>query len=274
MTTTINMYGNDGTNGDTEVAAGTNFTYLKEGATSVQTSDYFAVGSTVEVLPVTWDDGAAAAAAPTGSDLANVGTDVSGTGYNSNNVYRSFKVTGHVTNEFNREFAKLDSFPADDGITDATALKDRPDYNLKITSNNATVRTYPPTGTGIAAKITLNEVQIITLGNGQDGADQNTVWKLYYKGEESQNMDHGSTPAQVAEEINGFSALSGPVTVAGISTGTTTGFPRYSVTFDAKDGDVAELTAVADSGTVAISTQANGWSIEGPVGLGLDTMQA
>merc|ERR1711998_587989 len=181
------------------------------------------------------------------------------------------------------EFAKLDSFPADDGITDATALKDRPDYNLKITSNNATVRTYPPTGTGIAAKITLNEVQIITLGNGQDGADNPdvggtgvtaTVWKLYYKGEESQNMDHSSTPAQVAEEINGFSALSGPVTVAGISTGTSTGFPRYSVTFDAKDGDVAEMTAVTDSDTVAISTQANGWSIEGPVGLGLDTMQA
>merc|ERR1711998_731216 len=284
-----------------------NFAYLKEGKISVQTSDYFAVGSTIEVLGTTWSSGyicadaagvegaggagvltAAGCTASTCGDLDgsacawaqhNVGTDVA----TGNNKYRKFKVTGHVTNEFNREFAKLDSFPADDGITDATALKDRPDYNLKITSNNATVRTYPPTGTGIAAKITLNEVQIITLGNGQDGADNPdvggtgvtaTVWKLYYKGEESQNMDHSSTPAQVAEEINGFSALSGPVTVAGISTGTSTGFPRYSVTFDAKDGDVAEMTAVADSGTVAISTQANGWSIEGPVGLGLDTMQA
>jgi len=284
-----------------------NFAYLKEGKISVQTSDYFAVGSTIEVLGTTWSSGyicadadgvegaggagVLTAAGCTGSTCGpldgsacawaqhNVGTDVA----TGNNKYRKFKVTGHVTNEFNREFAKLDSFPADDGITDATALKDRPDYNLKITSNNATVRTYPPTGTGIAAKITLNEVQIITLGNGQDGADDPdvggtgvtaTVWKLYYKGEESQNMDHSSTPAQVAEEINGFSALSGPVTVAGISTGTSTGFPRYSVTFDAKDGDVAEMTAVPDSGTVAISTQANGWSIEGPVGLGLDTMQA
>merc|ERR1719446_196013 len=179
MTTTINMYGNDGTNGDTEVAAGTNFTYLKEGATSVQTSDYFAVGSTVEVLPVTWDDGVAAAAAPTGSDLANVGTDVSGTGYKSNNVYRSFKVTGHVTNEFNREFAKLDSFPADDGITPTTTNANKPKYNLKITSNNATVHTYPD----LAAQITVNEVQVIVFGTG--ASTQTGTFKLYYGTEET-----------------------------------------------------------------------------------------
>merc|ERR1719359_735315 len=88
-------------------------------------------------------------------------------------------------------------------------------------------------------------------------------------------MDAHSTLAQVAEEINGFSLLSGPVTVTGDgTTGASTGFPRYHVTFDAKDGDVAEMTAVADSGTVAVVTRAHGWSIEGPVGLGMDTMQA
>merc|ERR1711912_102465 len=125
----------------------------------------------------------------------------------------------------------------------------------------------------------VNEVQIITVGTGQADANTNQVWKLYYKGEESQNMDYLSTAAQVAEEINGFSHLSGPVTVtddggmtnsdAGIA-----GSSRYKVTFDAKDGDVAEMTAVATTGTVTVVTRAHGWSIEGPVGLGMDTMQA
>merc|ERR1712178_397768 len=40
------------------------------------------------------------------------------------------------------------------------------------------------------------------------------------------------------------------------------------------DGDVAEMTAVATTGTVTVVTRAHGWSIEGPVGLGMDTMQA
>jgi hypothetical protein len=268
LTTTIEIHGTDGTDGDMDLAAGTNFAYLKEGATSVQTSDYFAVGSTVEVLPVTWDDGAAAATAPTGSNLASVGTDVSGSGYNSNNVYRSFKVTGHVTNEFNREFAKLDSFPANDGVTPATTNANKPDYNLKITSNNGTVHSYP----SVAAKITLNEVQVVVMGNGETG-QSGQVFKLYYKGEESQDMTDASTPAQVAEEINGFSALSGPVSVAeeGVN---------FVVTFDAKDGDVAQMTAAATAGAVTIVTRAHGWSIEAPLSLsdltlnGLDTMQA
>jgi hypothetical protein len=246
------------------------FAYLKEGKISVQTSDYFAVGSTVEVLGTTWDD-------------TNVDADVaaSDVGYNSNNAYRKFKVTGHVTNEFNREFAKLDSFPADDGITTATTNAYKPDYNLKITSNNGTVRSYPAGATtDFKPKITVNEIQVITIDEGGDDDNINQIWKLYYKGEESQNMDHASTIAQVAEEINGFSALSGPVTVAKegstAGAGTATGAPRYVVTFDAKDGDVAQMTAVTNSGTgtVKVSTRANGWSIEGPVGLGMDTMQA
>merc|ERR1711959_852767 len=178
-----------------------------------------------------------------------------------NNAYRKFKVTGHVTNPFNREFAKLDSFPADDGISLATANSDKPDYNLRITSNNATVRTYPSK----AAQITVNEIQVVIFGTGADAGTG--TFKLYYKGEETQDMDESSSSTQVAEEINGFSHLSGPVSVAAEGN-------NWLVTFDAKDGDVAEMTAQSTSGGVSIATRANGWSIEGPVGLGLDTMQA
>merc|ERR1711968_226008 len=184
------------------------FAYLVSSATSRQTSDYFAVGSTVEVLASTWDDS---------STPQTAVTDY------SNNVYREFKVTGHVTNQFNTEFAKLDVFPsaeansqpvAADTVTTAGTihLDDLPDYNLKITSNNGTVRSYEDTAT----IVTVNEVQVLVLATGIDGAQTTaeSKWKLSYKGEMSQDMDHQSTPAQVAEEINGFSALSGPVTVA------------------------------------------------------------
>merc|ERR1719247_2951398 len=155
MTTTINV-------ADLLItdAANINFAYLKEGKTSVQTSDYFAVGATIEVLGTTWDDG-------------TKGTDTTNTG---NNAYRKFKVTGHVTNPFNREFAKLDSFPADDGILPATANSAKPDYNLRITSNNATVRTYPSK----AAQITVNEIQVVIFGTGADAGTG--TFKLYYKG--------------------------------------------------------------------------------------------
>merc|ERR1711907_736221 len=70
---------------------------------------------------------------------------------------------------------------------------------------------------------------------------------------------------------NSFSALSGPVSVA-----QTADINQYVITFDAKDGDVAQLVAHKQSGTlgVYVSTQKNGWSIEGPPSLGLDTMQA
>jgi len=258
MTNNIGITGGDiGT-----VASTINYAYLKEGKTSVQTSDYFAVGSTIEVMGTTWDNGA-------------VGTDVD-VDVLSNNKHRTFKVTGHVTNEFNREFAKLDSFPADDNIGPATTNANKPDYLLKITSNNGTTHSYPT----LAARINVNEVQIITLGSGQTDVNTDQVWKLYYKGEESQNMDYMSTAAQVAEEINGFSHLSGPVTVdddGGMTHSTTpaiSGSSRYKVTFDAKDGDVAEMTAVATTGSVTVVTRAHGWSIEGPVGLGMDTMQA
>merc|ERR1711871_926057 len=286
--------------------------YLKSSATSRQTSDYFAVGSTVEVLPTTWDDGACNDAAVTtqvlcvgrytpagGSETDRVWSGMTTVNDYSNNVYRKFKVTGHVTNEFNTEFAKLDAFPSaeansqpvETGSADAAKIQldDLPDYNLQITNNNGTVRSYENTAT----IVTVNEVQVLVLATGIDNSqglcDDGTStaaacggtvgaaskWKLSYKGEMSQDMDYQSTPAQVAEEINGFSALSGPVTVAGEGTTAYNGFPKYVITFDAADGDVAELGTHTDgTDVVTIVTRENGWSIEGPIGANLDTMQA
>eukprot|EP00944_MAST-04C_sp_MAST-4C-sp1_P004209 g4209.t1 len=308
------------------------FAYLVSSATSRQTSDYFAVGSTVEVLGTTWDDGSCNDASKT-TQAACVGqyTPAGGSATDrvwigmttvtdySNNVYRKFKVTGHVTNEFNTEFAKLDAFPSAEANsqpvvtgsgTTAIELEDLPDYNLKITNNNGTVRSYESTGGACndATKttqaactagtfdnsaaggsttdprvflgetiVTVNEVQVLVLATGVDGTQTTAAskWKLSYKGEMSQDMDHQSTPAQVAEEINGFSALSGPVTVAGEGSTANNGFPKYVITFDAADGDVAELGTHTDGeDVVTIVTRENGWSIEGPIGANLDTMQA
>merc|ERR1711871_1402988 len=278
------------------------FAYLQSSATSRQTSDYFAVGSTVEVLATTWDDGSCSDPTTpsqalctktwnhdnddgTTAEIARVwtgATETTVTGH-SNNLYRKFRVTGHVTNQFNTEFAKLDAFPAaeansqpvETGFASATKIQldDLPDYNLKITNNNGSVRSYE----NIEPVVTVNEVQVLVLETGINGAQTTaaSIWKLSYKGEMSQDMDHLSTPAQVAEEINGFSALSGPVTVVGEGTAVSGGFPKYVITFDAADGDVAELGTHTD-GTdgVTIVTRANGWSIEAPIGAHLDTMQA
>merc|ERR1712100_947412 len=226
--------------------------YLYSSATSRQTSDYFAVGSTVEVLPSTWDD----------DDLDDT---ITGTNYNSNNLYRKFKVTGHVTNRFNTEFAKLDSFPTAEAKSQpvaSTEMTSLPDYNLKITSNNGTVRSYDSTAT----VVTVNKVQVLIMGTG--AASQTATFKLSYKGELSQDMDASSSEKQIAEEINGFSALSGPVQVDA------EGDAKWKVIFDAADGDVAQLEAHASAGTAFVVTRANGWSIEGPIGANLDTMQA
>merc|ERR1711871_330675 len=254
--TSIPVTSTDGASGGTKLR----FAYLQSSVTSRQTSDYFAVGATVEVLPTTWDDGA---------------KETSVTDY-SNNVYRKFKVTGHVTNPFNTEFAKLDAFPSaeansqpvETGAASATKIQldDLPDYNLKITNNNGTVRSYEDTNT----IVTVNEVQILYLGTGAPG--QASTFKLSYKGEMSQDMDESSSEAQIAEEINGFSALSGPVTVVKEQTSATN--TRWSITYDAADGDVAQLETHASSGAAYVVTRANGWSIEGPISENLDSMQA
>merc|ERR1711871_1122713 len=224
------------------------FAYLKRSVTSRQTSDYFAVGSTVEVLPSTWDSN------------SNPQTDNT---LSSNNKYRKFKVTGHVTNQFNTEFAKLDSFPVEESLSAPTGTASSlPDYNLRITSNNGTVHSYESK----SVKVTLEEKQVLSLGHGIDydmkhgsGQWDNTyTYKLSYKGELSQDMDVESTPVQIAEEIKGFSALSGAVTVTGEGTATSNGgYPKYIIKFNA-----------------TVTTRENGWSIEGPLDAGLETMQA
>merc|ERR1711912_223335 len=181
----------------TSDAVALRFAYLVSSATSRQTSDYFAVGSTVEVLASTWDDGSCSDAAYTtkAGCTANSGTwtdatQTTVTDY-SNNVYRKFKVTGHVTNEFNTEFAKLDAVPSAEANSQpvktgsgsaAIELEDLPDYNLKITSNNGTVRSYVDTAT----KVTVNEVQVLVLATGIDDSQiasgAASKWKLSYKG--------------------------------------------------------------------------------------------
>merc|ERR1711871_283022 len=225
----------------TAVASGSNFAYLYEGATSQQSSAYFAIGSTIEVL----------GAGKLGATSVN-------------NQYRKFKVTGHYKNKFNKEFAKLDSFPADDGTS---ATFNDISYLLKITSNNGIVRNYPDT----QVRVNVQEVQILTIGTGAASQGTDEIFTLQYKGEETADLNYASTAAQVAEEINSFSALSGPVTVAA-----TNANGLWTITFDAKDGDVALITAVKSSGTLAVNTftQHHGWSIEAPVEFGLDTMQA
>jgi hypothetical protein len=89
-------------------------------------------------------------------------------------------------------------------------------------------------------------------------------------------MDGGSSIAEIAEEINGFSALSGPVTVEGEIPDSSAGVTHvvFKVTFDEKDGDVAQMTAIATTGVVNVGTRRNGWSIEAPVSHGLESMQA
>ena len=129
---------------------------------------------------------------------------------------------------------------------------------MKITNNNGTVRSYENTNT----IITVNEVQALYLGTGAPG--QASTFKLSYKESEmSQDMDESSSEAQIAEEINGFSALSGPVTVEKEQTGATN--TRWSITYDAADGDVAQLETHASGGNAYVVTRANGWSIEGPI---------
>merc|ERR1711871_508842 len=223
------------------------FAYLQSGATSRQTSDYFAVGSTVEVLPTTLDDGSCNDGTIkkqvdcTGAYDTNGDDNLDGTrawsgmttvNDYSNNLYRKFKVTGHVTNQFNTEFAKLDAFPAAEAIsqpvaTTGSVIATLPDYNLKITNNNGTVRSYE----NIKPIITVNEVQVIVIQNGI--TDDAASFKLSYKGEMSQDMD-------------------------------------------AADGDVAQLEAHATDAAkpVSVVTRENGWSIEAPIGTNLGTMQA
>merc|ERR1711871_472144 len=76
-------------------------------------------------------------------------------------------------------------------------------------------------------------------------------------GEFTEVLNGASTNLQIAEAINSFSALSGPVTVA-----KNTDHFEIQVTFAAIDGDVPELSVVRESGTLtwSVHTLQEGWS--------------
>jgi len=213
---------------------------------SIITDDYFAVGSTVEVLDTTWD------------------LDASGMpdATQSTNAYRKFQVLSHVKNIHGHSFAKLDSSPTTDSASN---------YALKVTTNNHTVTTR----TNIEINAVQNEVQSIrgfvanemkfSTTAGQD------AFRLYINKDKpnvefTEVLDGASTVLELQEAINAFSVLSGPVSV----TQAAAGLGEIKITFAAIDGDVPQVEAVMEashSGATATSglswvslTQHEGWS--------------
>jgi len=226
--------------------------------TSIDTEDYFAVGATIEVLDTTWD-----------LDETNM-ADV----LQTTNKYRSFKVLSHVKNTFGHTFAKLDSTPTTDSVSN---------YALKVTSNNYTVTTRK----NIELSAVQNEVQSIraftdnitkmSTGAGTD------AYRLYINKDKpnvefTEVLDGASTEAEVQEAINAFSVLSGPVLVTrsgtGAAAGTFTG-GELIITFAAIDGDVPQIEAVKESGSIAwVSlTQHEGWSFFAGKGSRLESVE-
>lgn len=206
-------------------------------ATSQNTGDYFAVGSTIEVLDTTWD-------------LNEAETDVTVT----DNVYRSFKVLSHVSNVHGQTFAKLDSIPTTASSTN---------YALKVTTHNSTITTR----TGITLYAHKQEVQEILSITSSDvqGTHADDQYRIYINAnkpnaEFTEILEGDSTPAAIAEAINSFGALSGPVSVARAESAA-----KIVVTFAEIDGDVPQLTVekLVDGGnTVSMSTDTRkqGWS--------------
>jgi hypothetical protein len=226
--------------------------------TSIDTGDYFAVGATIEVLDTTWD-----------LDDTNM-ADVSQT----TNKYRSFKVLSHVKNTFGHTFAKLDSTPTSDSVSN---------YALKVTSNNYTVTTRK----NIELSAVQNEVQSIRAFTGSilkmstvAGTD---AYRLYINKDKpnvefTEVLDGASTEAEVQEAINAFSVLSGPVLVTRSGTGAAaSGFAggELIITFAAIDGDVPQIEAVKESGSIAwVSlTQHEGWSFFAGKGSRLESVE-
>jgi len=226
--------------------------------TSIITEDYFAVGSTVEVLDTTWD-----------LDEANMANDVQ-----SANAYRTFKVLSHVRNGHGHYFAKLDSTPTDDSTSN---------YALKVTSNNYTVTTRK----NIELSAVQEEVQSLRAFTGDKmiistvaGTD---AYRLYINKDKpnvefTEVLDGASTSAEVQEAINSFSVLSGPVAVTRTGTGSpaeNTAGGELIVTFAAIDGDVPQIEAVKESGDIvwASLTQHEGWSFFAGKGARLESVE-
>jgi hypothetical protein len=205
-------------------------------ATSQNTGEYFAVGSTIEVLPTTWD-------------RTNRDDDITV----SDNAYRTFKVLSHVSNVHGQTFAKLDSTP-----TTASGAN----YALKVTTHNSTVTTR----TSVTLNAAQGEVQEIwAMADFRGAAHADDQYRIYINAnkpnvEFTEILTGASTNAQVAEAINSFSALSGPVTVTGAAD-----LNKISISFSAIDGDVPQLTIdkLADGGssnTMSTETTKQGWS--------------
>jgi hypothetical protein len=225
--------------------------------TSQQTEDYFAVGAAIEVMTTTWADGA-------------LGTDVTTT----TNEHRKFTVLSHVKNGHGKMFAKLDSSPETDSSTD---------YTLRVTSNNGTTTAFKTVN--IVAGV--NEVQNIRVTDGEIFAPVLAeTFRLYinkgkWNEEFTEVLSHGSTNAQIAEAINSFAALSGPVKVTnhfhGFDTTEASVTSTMVVTFDAIDGDVPLLHAESVgtlTGTLSTSTIRHGSSISGGAGARFEHMEA
>lgn len=202
--------------------------------TSQDTDNYFPVGSTIEVLDTTW-----AESAPQ--------TPVTVT----KNVYRSFKVLSHVENTHGHMFAKLDSVPT----TDSTET-----YALKVIAQNSTVMTRK----NIEINAKQQEVQVIQPTQSNIFTiDSGDTYRIYINADKSsveftEVLSGGSTADQIAEAINSFSALSGPV-------GVDITKKEIRITFAAIDGDVPQLSVVeeVDDGTAtdfAVYTLVEGWS--------------
>jgi hypothetical protein len=202
--------------------------------TSQNTEHYFAVGSTLEVLDTTWDNSDLAANDPVTA-----------------NVYRSFKVLSHVKNTHGTMFAKLDSTPTTDSSTN---------YALKVTQHNSTVTRRK----NIDVNAAQQEVQIIQPTQSNVLLVEDTDTFRIYINENKANVEFTevlsglSSTDQVAEAINSFGALSGPVVVTKV-------LKEWTVTFAAIDGDVPQLSIseVVDGGNAndwAVHTVVDGWS--------------
>merc|ERR1711871_187550 len=135
-------------------------------------------------------------------------------------------------------------------------------YALKVTSHNSTVTNRK----NIEANGRQQEIQAIqtTAANGDvfvtAGTDDTNSYRIYINAnkpnvEFTEVLNGGSSEEQIAEAINSFSALSGPVTVAIQSF-------EIQVTFAAIDGDVPELSVVRESGSLdfSVHTLQEGWS--------------
>jgi len=207
-------------------------------ATSQNTEEHFAVGSTIEVLPKTWD-------------RSDRDADIPTTG-NVDNAYRSFRVLSHVSNVHGQTFAKLDSTP-----TTASGAN----YALKVISHNSTVTKR----TGITLNAAQAEVQnILTIKDNKQATHADDQYRIYINAgkpnvEFTEILTGDSTPDQIKEAINSFSALSGPVTVVRAAAA-----DKIKVTFSDIDGDVPQLTVekLVDGDTGAMSTEVlkEGWS--------------